>query len=285
MMTESFLDELFLCDLMLKDIKPNYNDEGSILCKHNTENSCVYACVFIWLTNVILPWRSQAGEVLILRCSVFWRGLIQLSSCHTLPFPRTRSNKTHKHTSTLWTPSFSFFPLVYPPLLACLGSVLIFQHCSVHLLIRSTGSSGNVQTLFSSQLAEGITLHHCMPPWPWNPNTLSHRRHKPSLPAQLARTPSLHQTRSGCRCQVLLQTPASICSGCKDDGMKFNIPKEPIKFHVLRFTLLVILNILNMLFEYFSREEGENLITFLGNRTELWTLLHTQCVSTHSKNH
>lgn len=47
MMTESFLDELFLCDLMLKDIKPNYNDEGSILCKHNTENSCVYACVFI----------------------------------------------------------------------------------------------------------------------------------------------------------------------------------------------------------------------------------------------
>ncbi len=192
---------------------------------------------------------------------------------HILPFPRTRSKQnTQTHLNPMNPIFFFFFPLVYLPLLACLGSVLLFQDCSVHLLIRSTGSSGNVQTLLSSQLAERVTLHHCVPPWPWNPNTLSHRRHKPSLPAQLARTPSLHQTRSGCRCQALLQTPASVCSGCKDDGMKFNIPKEPIKFHVLRFTLLVILNILNMLFEYFSKEEGENLITFLGNCCELFCI-------------
>ncbi len=155
---------------------------------------------------------------------------------HTAISQNAFQQNTQTHLNPMNPIFFFFSPLVYPPLLACLGSVLIFQHCFVHLLIRSTGSSGNVQMLFSSQLAERVTLHHCVPPWPWNPNTLSHRRHKPSLPAQLARTPSLHQTRSGCRCQVLLQTPASVCSGCKDDGMKFNIPKEPIKFHVLRFT-------------------------------------------------
>lgn len=189
---------------------------------------------------------------------------------HTAISQNAFQQNTQTHLNPMNPIFFFFFPLVYLPLLACLGSVLLFQDCSVHLLIRSTGSSGNVQTLLSSQLAERVTLHHCVPPWPWNPNTLSHRRHKPSLPAQLARTPSLHQTRSGC--QALLQTPASVCSGCKDDGMKFNILKEPIKFHVLRFTLLVILNILNMLFEYFSREEGENLITFLGNRCELFCI-------------
>lgn len=75
---------------------------------------------------------------------------------HTLPFPRTRSNNTHKHTSTLWTPSFSFFPpLVYLRLFACIGSSADLSRLpSVHLLIRSTGCSGNVQTLLSAQLAE-----------------------------------------------------------------------------------------------------------------------------------
>lgn len=249
---------------------------------------CVYACVFIWLTNVTLLWRSQAGEVLILRCSVLWRGLIQLSSCHMLQehtychFPERVPTK-HTNTPQPYEPHlFLFFPLVYLPLLACLGSVLLFQDCSVHLLIRSTGSSGNVQTLLSSQLAERVTLHHCVPPWPWNPNTLSHRRHKPSLPAQLARTPSLHQTRSGCRCQALLQTPASVCSGCKDDGMKFNIPKEPIKFLVLRCTT-GDLKYFKYAFWIFLKGRGWKSHYIFGK--SLWTLLHIQCVSTHLKNH
>ncbi len=199
---------------------------------------------------------------------------------HTAISQNAFQQNTQTHLNPMNPIFFFFSPLVYPPLLACLGSVLIFQHCSVHLLIRSTGSSGNFQMLFSSQLAERVTLHHCVPPWPWNPNTLSHRRHKPSLPAQLARTPSLHQTRSGCRCQVLLQTRVV---GVK--MMEWNSTFQKSQSSSTCDASLVSLNILNMLFEYFSREEGENLITFLGNRTELWTLLHTQCVSTHSKNH
>ncbi len=196
---------------------------------------CMHVCLFD-LQMLHCHGDLKQGKYLywdVLCFGEVWFSSVPVTHCH---FPERVPTK-YTNTPQPYEPHlFLFSPLVYPPLLACLGSVLIFQHCSVHLLIRSTGSSGNVQMLFSSQLAERVTLHHCVPPWPWNPNTLSHRRHKPSLPAQLARTPSLHQTRSGYRCQVLLQTPASVCSGCKDDGMKFNIPKEPIKFHVLRFT-------------------------------------------------
>lgn len=69
---------------------------------------------------------------------------------HTLPFPRTRSNNTHKHTSTPWTPSFSFFPssLSFSACLSRISAALSILP-SVHLLIRSTGRSGNVQTLLS----------------------------------------------------------------------------------------------------------------------------------------
>lgn len=91
---------------------------------------CVYVYVFIWLTNVPLPWRSRAGEVLSLRCTVLWRGLMQLSSCHMLQehthchFPE-RVPTTHTNTPQPHEPHI-FLPLVYLPLFACLGSVLIF---------------------------------------------------------------------------------------------------------------------------------------------------------------
>ncbi len=248
MMTVSFLDELFLYDLMLKYIKPNHNDECSILCKHNSENSCVYACVFIWLTNVTLPWRSQAGEVLILRCSVLWRGLIQLSSCHILQehtHTAISQNAFQQNTQTHLNPMnpifFFFSPLVYPPLLACLGSVLIFQHC---LSICSSDPLEALAIPDAIQLSAGRAGH----PTPLratltlNPNTLSHRRHKPSLPAQLARTPSLHQTRSGCRCQVLLQTRVV---GVK--MMEWNSTFQKSQSSSTCDASLVSLNILNML--------------------------------------
>lgn len=172
---------------------------------------------------------------------------------HTLPFPRTHSNKTHKHTSTLWTPSFSPPPpLVYLSLKPVYDQSALSRLLSVNLLIRSTGSSGNVQTLLSSQLAEQVTQHHCVPPWPWNPNRLPHRRHKPSLPAQQARTPSLHRTWSGCRCQALLQTPRQYVVGVKKMEWNSTFQKSQ-SISTLQFTLTVILNTLKMLFEYFSR--------------------------------
>lgn len=107
----------------------------AFLRKHDMR-TCVYACVFIWFTYVTLPWRSQAGEVLSLRCTVLWRGLIQLSSCH-MPQEHThchfpeRVPTTHTNTPQPYEPHlFLFFPLlVYLPLFACLGSVLFFLDC------------------------------------------------------------------------------------------------------------------------------------------------------------
>lgn len=105
---------------------------------------------------------------------------------HTLPFPRTRSNNTHKHTSTLWTPSFSFFPpLVYLPLFACLGSVLFFLDCLLSICSSDpleapamsrccsllSCPSGHPTPLRANQtccLTEGIN-HPCLHNWPGRP--------------------------------------------------------------------------------------------------------------------
>lgn len=103
---------------------------------------------------------------------------------HTLPFPRTRSNNTHKHTSTLWTPSFSFFPpLVYLPLFACL--VLFFLDCLLSICSSDpleapamsrccsllSCPNGHPTPLRANQtccLTEGIN-HPCLHNWPGRP--------------------------------------------------------------------------------------------------------------------
>ncbi len=108
---------------------------------------------------------------------------------HILPFPERVPTK-HTNTPQPYEPHlFLFFPLVYLPLLACLGSVLLFQDCSVHLLIRSTEAlamsrhysalswpSGSPYTtachpdpgIQTRCLTEGIN-HPCLHNWPGRP--------------------------------------------------------------------------------------------------------------------
>ncbi len=131
---------------------------------------CVCMCVYLTYKCYIPMEISSRGSTYTEMCCALERFdsaqfLSHTARTHThCHFPERVPTK-YTNTPQPYEPHlFLFSPLVYPPLLACLGSVLIFQHCSVHLLIRSTGSSGNVQMLFSSQLAEGVTLHHCVPP-------------------------------------------------------------------------------------------------------------------------
>lgn len=125
---------------------------------------CVCMCVYLTYKCYIAMEISSRGSTYTEMFCVLERFDSAQFLSHTAISQNAFQQNTQTHLNPMNPIFFFFFPLVYPPLLACLGSVLIFQHCSVHLLIRSTGSSGNVQTLFSSQLAERVTLHHCMPP-------------------------------------------------------------------------------------------------------------------------
>lgn len=80
-----------------------------------------------------------------------WFSSVPVTCCrntHTLPFPRTRSNNTHKHTSTPWTPYFSPTGLSSSVCLSCIADL------SVHLFIRSTEGSISSQMIHTALLAE-----------------------------------------------------------------------------------------------------------------------------------
>lgn len=89
------------------------------------EHVCICTCVYLtYKCYIAMEISSRGSTYPEMFCALERFDSAQFLShaarTHTLPFPRTHSNKTHKHTSTPWTPSFSFFILVYLPLLACL---------------------------------------------------------------------------------------------------------------------------------------------------------------------
>jgi len=133
-------------------------------------SACICMCVYlIYILYVTLPWRSQAGEVLSLRCTVLWRCLIQLSSCHMLQehthchFPE-RAPTIHTNTPQPYEPHLFLFPpppLVCLPLFACLGSALIFLDTSAH---QTHWKLQQCPDATHCSAGRAVTLHHCVPP-------------------------------------------------------------------------------------------------------------------------
>lgn len=154
---------------------------------------CVYACVFIWFTYSMLHCHGdlKQGKYLVWDVLCFgeaWFSSVPVTSCkntHTA----ISQNALQQHTQTNLNPMnpifFFFSPSTSLSSSLCLSRISadLSSLPSVHLLIRPTGSSRNVQLAERSpyttachpdpeiqtrRLTEGIN-HPCLYNWPGRP--------------------------------------------------------------------------------------------------------------------
>lgn len=128
------------------------------------ELMCVFACVFIWFTYCMLHCHGDLKQGKYLVWDVLCFGEARFSSVPVTCCKNTHTaisqNVLQQHTQTHLNPMNPIF-LFFPPstILSsslCLSGISadLSRLPSVHLLFRPTGSSSNIQTLLTAQLAE-----------------------------------------------------------------------------------------------------------------------------------